>query len=491
MIEGPNLIARLLTEAKNIMKKAEAYFGGEVRSILRHEFQHAQKSILLFNPILPGNHFNSILCMKAYDGVEVRVVLRFDFEIDHDVLKSLPLIKAGGQVYLQPKRSQDIMIEAPICIIDGDVVVLGSYSLLDQAPIEFENISISYNNHHLIDSFFDVFQYILSSFNSTEYTLHNPNQIINRLKIIKNTIALNEYNLIDEQLLKIKEFSNIPEIEVIIKKIQEKDFLHTLQLIDTYINKNSSLAIYTDYELKVLHFQILCHETHILIIEDEKTNIEEQIDLFRKKQNDSIGEVMLKMLGTKRKYEELRSHTEIGCNSGDFKNINEEYKRFEKFLHDTGKEKNPKLTKDDSAKLKQSYKEASKLCHPDKVEDKHKEAAHNLFLTLQEAYDKNNIEEVIAIKNKLEHGDYLFTAKSAGNISQKDSLKTEIKYLKSCINKIINDVCILKKSKSYIALSSNSNWDDYFDRVKVLLEKEIDEFKDKITIMEKEVVSNG
>ena len=56
--------------------------------------------------------------------------------------------------------------------------------------------------------------------------------------------------------------------------------------------------------------------------------------------------------------------------------------------------------------LKQLYRDAVKLCHPDSplVKEEFKEKAHQVFIKLKAAYDQNNIDDLQEILNELKLG---------------------------------------------------------------------------------------
>lgn len=64
--------------------------------------------------------------------------------------------------------------------------------------------------------------------------------------------------------------------------------------------------------------------------------------------------------------------------------------------------------------LKNFFRQATKLCHPDTVSEEFKEDAHALFIELRNAYDLNNLEKIKQILIDLQRGKYFKGYKSKG-----------------------------------------------------------------------------
>ena len=87
------------------------------------------------------------------------------------------------------------------------------------------------------------------------------------------------------------------------------------------------------------------------------------------------------------------------------------------------------LSEDEKAQLKQLYRKAARLCHPDIVPDELKDQAHKLMQQLNDAYAKQDIKEVQKILASLESGSgFELTSDS---INDKELLKAKIEEYKN------------------------------------------------------------
>ena len=91
--------------------------------------------------------------------------------------------------------------------------------------------------------------------------------------------------------------------------------------------------------------------------------------------------------------------------------------------------------------LKSMFRQASILCHPDKVSEEHREEAHHTFIDLKTAYENNDINRVRQILNDLDKGNE-FVSQSE-SISEKDILKVTIESLKEKIKSLENEIIYL------------------------------------------------
>ena len=135
----------------------------------------------------------------------------------------------------------------------------------------------------------------------------------------------------------------------------------------------------------------------------------------------------------------------------------------------------PELSKEKQIKLKNLYRRASRLCHPDKVAEIDKIRAQQVFVELTETYQRNDIKALKKILQYLKNGDIF--ADRATTISEKDALKREIIHLRQQIEKILDQIKQLVSTSAWRTITSIEDWDLYFDDMKIKLEEEIESMK--------------
>ncbi len=106
-----------------------------------------------------------------------------------------------------------------------------------------------------------------------------------------------------------------------------------------------------------------------------------------------------------------------------------------------------------------------------------KEIAEQLFIQLNEAYEKNDIQTVTKILAELEQG--IFRPRSE-TVSEKSQLQAIITQLKFKITRIEKEIFEMKESEAYETIIDIEDWDQYFAYTKEQLIEEIDRLEQKL-----------
>lgn len=138
------------------------------------------------------------------------------------------------------------------------------------------------------------------------------------------------------------------------------------------------------------------------------------------------------------------------------------------------------LDKEQKAALKKIFRQATVLCHPDKVSDEFKDDAQAIFIALKQAYDANDTKQVSAILQDLEKGNY-FKSRSE-TVSEKDLIKAAIAKLSKQIKQLETDIIEIKESETYKIVSEIEDWDKYFTEVKEQLQTELESMQLELQI---------
>ena len=287
-------------------------------------------------------------------------------------------------------------------------------------------------------------------------------KIIKRLELIKNLIALEEEKEIATHVSRLRQFTLNGELEVIIVFLEEKAYSKAMPAIEDFINRHHQVAIYNDPELEGLRLEAKILEAEVNILSNEKADLEKLIHEFGIRHNNELGELILKILGYRRK--KAKGTPEESETEKDYSDYNREYEA-------NKDEKIAELTEEELKELKQKYRKASKLCHPDVVSDEQKELADKLFAELNAAYERNDLQRVREILENLEKGNF-FVSKS-DTISEKQLMKAEIEKLRLRIKELKKQVEEIKESEAFKTVSSITDWDNYFKQAKEKLAEQV------------------
>jgi hypothetical protein len=287
-------------------------------------------------------------------------------------------------------------------------------------------------------------------------------KIIKRLELIKSLIFLEEESGITDHTSKIKEFQLDQDLKNILSLLEDKSYSKAISAIDIYINKFNQLQYYIDPEILGLKLEAKSLEVDINKLSNEKADLEKLIHEFGVRHNQELGELLKKILHYRK---------EKAKGTPQEEETEREFNEYSDHYESSKEETIISLTDDEKRELKLKYRKASKLCHPDVVNDDQKELAEKLFADLNAAYEKNDLKRVSEILSNLEKGNF-FVSKSDA-INEKQLLKAEIEKMHQRLVELKEQLKIIKESESYKTITSIYNWDDYFSVTKEQLKQQL------------------
>ena len=302
---------------------------------------------------------------------------------------------------------------------------------------------------------------------------------IKRLELIKTAIILEDKEIIELQILKLENIENDEKIQDILELISETRYEQVINLIDAYMAKYKGIAIYEDPEIQGLKVELKVLEKDLQSLSEKKNEYLHLINEFNVQSNLRLGELIQEILRLRKElsFEEMKSKSD---NNDEFEEAAKQYKQtkqdYEEFSEDYAeqlKEMPFELTEDEASELKQAYRRAGKLCHPDVVIDDVKEEAEEVFKILNDAYAKNDLQAVNKILKDLESG-YTF-AKSSDVITDKDIFRMKIEDIRVKIDSMTDEINEIKNEETFQTIVEIDDWDDYFDDLEEQLEDELEE----------------
>lgn len=291
-------------------------------------------------------------------------------------------------------------------------------------------------------------------------------KVIKRLELIKNLMSLEEEDDISEQIIKLKQLNINQEIQEIINLLQQKAFGKAVAAIELFLSDHNKITIYTDPEIEALRFEAKVLEKQIQERSNEKAELDKLIHEFNIRHSQELGQLIIEL---------LRYRKEQSKGTPQQEEAEKDYEEFSANYEADKKETIAQLTEDELKELKDNYRKASKLCHPDLVNDDQKEAAHKIFVELNEAYQKNDLNRVKEILETLKHGK-AFTSK-ADAANEKQTLLMELERLRQRLNAINDAIANIKNSDTFITINAIANWDEYFAQTKKQLEGQLNQLQ--------------
>ena len=439
------------------------------------EIEKAQNSIFIAVAWFTHRKIFNVLQRKAREGCKINLMYSADHinensSIDFDLLKT-----KNSNVFPIGDGDNDLM-HNKFCVIDHCTVITGSYNWSNKAESNHENITITNGVTTLAEQFVSEFNKIRRRYypeSETQRTEFPLSKIIKRLEIIKNFVILEEIDEISRSASKLEQYIFNSDIHEIIDLIQKEDFGDAIHKIESFINKNQQLSIWSDPEIAALKLEIKNIENQINAFDNEKIELEKILAEFLHRHSIELGEIILDILKLRRiKFKDDKEKFE------EAKRDEEEYQgqfeaEKEKYIQE--------LSKEQKKDLKKKFRKATTLCHPDKFSNEPIEVqkqAEEIFKELNEANTKNDLASVAEILENLEKG--ILKAEKGDCISDKEILRATINRLKLKLKQLETEILIAIQSDTFKTLTSIEDWDIYFEQTKEKLKSELEELKKEL-----------
>lgn len=435
------------------------------------EIDQAEQTIYVAVAWLTNHILFEKLVNKATSGVVVQLLVAND-EINRTSGIEFSRLNIGNSIaYLIGDNHKDLM-HNKFCVIDGRVVINGSYNWTNKAEIyNHENVIITTDDFQLADQFIAQFKLIRDNYISYQENIEFPiAKVIKRLEILKNYVILEDEEDIERERRKLELYQFQADIQQIITLLKQNAFGEAVSLIEEFIRKQHQVVVYNDVELAALKLEIRHLEHQLNAYDNEKVELEKTLSLFHHRHTKELGKYISRLLHLRK--------LKFVWDDEKFAEAERDEQEYQQTIDEEDQKTILELTEDQKWELKRNYKKASVLCHPDKVSEEMKEMATETFTRLKEAYEQNDLATVNQILAELEQGNF-FKSRS-DTISEKDKLKIAIQKLKTRIQQLETEIFALKESEEYQTISKIEDWDNYFQTTKQQLIDEIERFEQEL-----------
>ena len=125
-------------------------------------------------------------------------------------------------------------------------------------------------------------------------------QIIKRLEIIKSSIAIDDEEIIELQIIKLKELDADSGIKNILKKLENLDYGSAMNDIENYIKQHTGIVEYVDSEVLGLKLELKSLEKKLQSLSQERTEYLNDIEEFNTQYNIHVGDITRNILNLKK-----------------------------------------------------------------------------------------------------------------------------------------------------------------------------------------------
>ena len=460
--------------------RTQAYFDN-IKAHILCELNKSKTSIQIAVAWFTDYELFKILFDKAKQGVAVELILMND-EINNICgIVFSELHKVGGKVWMISNNNEsNTLMHNKFCVIDNLVVINGSYNWTNKAQRNHESITVI-EDEDLAIQFSEEFKHIKEKYfgKDTEELIIDYGKLCIRLETLKNVILLEDKEDIAFQLEKLKKYikpakdEKLNTINNIIELVSKQTYGEAMQLINEVVNKFRTLTIYVDSEIYALKLEMRALELQISSLDDEKNELEKLLHDFEVRHNKELGELIINILRFRK--EKLKKEARLGeTNNKEYEEAEKEYEEYNSQYQNTKNITIKDLDEEQKKELKSVYRNASKLCHPDVVDEAFKKEAEQLFKELNQANAANDLEKVKEIYENLKKG--IFKSHSQ-TINEKEQILRIVLKLRIKRNQLDEMVDNIKNSEVFKTISTIENWDSYFIETKEKLLEELNELK--------------
>lgn len=288
--------------------------------------------------------------------------------------------------------------------------------------------------------------------------------ILKRLDIIKNAVAMEDEELIAMQVAKLQALPLDARVKQILTLITAKQFQYVIQLIEQYKQDNSGVMVYEDPQIKGLKLELKVLENRLNELTDTQAELERQINEFNSEYMQRLGSLIEEIL---KKRAELHKNDE---------QAQQDYEEFTQSYQQQLKDTPQTLTAEEQQQLKAAYRKASRLCHPDKLAEEFKAQGAEIFKALNDAYRQQDLARVLEILQHLETGKPLSSA--SDSINDKEALKAKIADLRKRIAELEAEIKALQESEVYQHIQEIDDRESYFAELEEQLQIELNALAD-------------
>ena len=450
----------------------KAYFTNIHQVIIDH-LKLAESEIIAAVAWFTDRDIFEVLCDKARSGVKVSIVLIGD-QINQGPggLNFHRLVNGGGQViFLPPASRNERTMHHKFCVVDQSTVITGSYNWSQKARSNDENITVVTDSATFANKFLETFENILVRTGNGAPVVADADAARRRLEMIRNLVLLGEQDDVVNQLRKLRPVAETLDLVQIIEALDKGEYKAALEHIDAYLRRATALVVAGYADIALLRFQLEILEIRLQSLSDEKADLDRLLITFNRRHDEALGDLIRRILkaraelarlhATERKCGKEREQAEAQAQEAE--DIYEDFSRQHEELQQA--EPLPKLDEEADRELRSLYRKACSLCHPDKVTEDKKSAAHDVFVDLQDAYKANDLARVREIYKTLVAGGVPGTRSTT--LSEADALKAAIAELEYSIGRLIAELKELQESDGVklirAAGESEDDWQVFFE----------------------------
>ncbi len=386
------------------MIQTEAFFSDTIRPVLLRELGLARQSIHVAVAWFTDPALFAALLARQRAGVAVALAVTDD-EINFRP-GGLPfgeLAAAGGQFF----RVSGALMHHKFCVLDGRDLVTGSYNWTYRAATaNQENIVLTTGDDALAQRFIGEFRVLTGQVPAAGGGADpGLGRAAKRAERIRLDIQLEETDDLAKQADRLAADSPDPRVQGVAAALRAGRLADAVTRIEELLQTLRTVQVWDDPRVAALRLEIRLLETEVVALENEHLDASRVLTMFHQRFTRELGALLEAILHLKTELA-ARARQQSAFAEAEYQQAQSRYdeQRRQRAASEAEAAQTIELDPATRADLKRAYREASLLCHPDRVAEADRPAATAAFQKLQAAYQRQDIAAVQAQLHELRRG---------------------------------------------------------------------------------------
>ncbi|MCS2170006.1 DNA repair protein [Scandinavium sp. TWS1a] len=320
------------------------------------------------------------------------------------------------------------------------------------------------------------------------------NKPIKRLEIIKNAIELEDDEIVHGQLAQLKKERLDEGLEAIVQALEARRYADAIAAITVWLQNQRALATWQDPRISASKLELKTLEAELQELLDRRTARIQRLDEFNELYMTRLGPLMTeilrlrKVLAEKMLRRQLRegnrsepvaeeSARQADAASQDYESYRQRHQEAQR--HQAAQQR---LAESERHELKRLWRQASKLCHPDLVDDSLKAEANTLMVRLNQARQRGELATVRSILTRLMQGQQPMMASS--RLNDLEPLRLKIVEIRLQIRTLNLELTGLEKEGAWQLVTTLRDQEGYFQQQEKAM-------SNTVRTLEKQIVDVG
>lgn len=300
-----------------------------------------------------------------------------------------------------------------------------------------------------------------------------------RLRAIRSLAILKDRTALNQQLPQLDALDGMDEAyrRAVADAVEQEAYGTVVALMEMMLAESTVPARVegqpAEDDESVLQARVNHLKQQLSALEQEEAELQRAIRSFNARYRDELGPLVAKLLRLRKERLEqsLYARRTDTQRRTAFNKAEAQFEQFQSVLEDAPEEPMHDVSDEDRARLKATYRQATKRCHPDMVDEAMEDEARTYFNALREAYQRNDVARVEEIADVLEESG--FAQRSAAPRGDQAQLEARAERLRRRIATVEDALDELRATKAHQVLTRTDDLDAYFDALKQELRREM------------------